>query len=42
VLQTVVPGFDFRDHDFLREDKFKKLVTPEQAEELSWLLRKED
>ena len=41
VLQTVVPGFEFTDHDFLTEERLKQLVTPEQAGELAWLLRQD-
>lgn len=39
ISETVVPGFDFRDHDFLKASKMAQLVTPEQSEELQWLLR---
>lgn len=35
----MIPGFEYSDHDFLIEDRFKELVTPEQAKELSWLVR---
>lgn len=38
ISETVVPGFDFKDHDFLEEKAFSELVTDEQAEELAWLL----
>lgn len=38
--QTVIPGFEYADHDFLTEEKFRTLVTAEQAEELGWLVRK--
>jgi hypothetical protein len=40
-LQTVIPGFDYSDHDFLTSEKFAGLVTEEQKEELEWLVRKE-
>lgn len=39
-LQTVIPGFEYSDHDFLTEEHFRELVTEEQAEQLKWLLRK--
>jgi hypothetical protein len=39
-LQTVIPGFEYSDHDFLTMEKFKDLVTEEQAKELEWLVRK--
>ncbi|RMZ68326.1 DUF985 domain [Pyrenophora seminiperda CCB06] len=36
---TVVPGFELEDHDFLTMEKFKSLVTEEQAREMHWLVR---
>jgi hypothetical protein len=36
----VIPGFEYSDHDFLRVEKFKEIVTEEQADELEWLVRK--
>ena len=39
--QTVVPGFEFADHDFLREEMLDGLLREEQAEEVRWLLREE-
>lgn len=39
--QTVVPGFEYSDHDFLNEEGFRRIVTEEQAEELGWLVREE-
>lgn len=39
VGQTVIPGFEYSDHDFLTENVFKALVTEEQAQELKWLVR---
>ena len=42
ISETVVPGFEMVDHDFLREDRFHSLLTPEQAEEMRWMLRKAD
>ena len=38
ISETVVPGFDYRDHDFLKQAAFTRLVTKEQEKELSWLL----
>ncbi|KAF2269691.1 hypothetical protein CC78DRAFT_508237 [Lojkania enalia] len=38
--QTVVPGFEYSDHDFLTGEGFRELVTEEQAEELRWMVRK--
>lgn len=39
ISETVVPGFDYRDHDFLLAESFRNLVTSEQEKELSWLIR---
>lgn len=39
ISETVVPGFDYRDHDFLEADKLEVLVAPEQAREVSWLIK---
>jgi predicted cupin superfamily sugar epimerase len=39
--QTVVPGFDYNDHDFLTANGLKKLVAPEDLKHLEWLLRKD-
>ncbi|KAF2494728.1 hypothetical protein BU16DRAFT_618731 [Lophium mytilinum] len=41
ISETVIPGFEYSDHDFLRGEKLKELVTPEQAKELGWMLRNE-
>jgi predicted cupin superfamily sugar epimerase len=38
-IQTVIPGFEFSDHDFLTMDRFKQLVTEEQVKEMEWLVR---
>ncbi|KAI8957397.1 RmlC-like cupin domain-containing protein [Daldinia sp. FL1419] len=40
ISETVVPGFEFCDHDFLNTEEFRKLVSPEKVEELAWLVRK--
>lgn len=40
MIQTVVPGFEYRDHDFLRAEGMDELLTPEQTRELGWMLRK--
>ena len=40
ISETVVPGFEYCDHDFLPDvEALKKLVGEEKAEELKWLLR---
>lgn len=38
-MQTVVPGFEYADHDFLTRERFEDLISEEQAEELGWLVR---
>ena len=40
MLKTVVPGFEYSDHDFLFPERLKELVTPEQAKEMAWMLRR--
>lgn len=41
ISETVVPGFEFGDHDFLREERLKALVEERQAEEMGWMLRRD-
>ncbi|KAL8661617.1 MAG: hypothetical protein Q9202_005445 [Teloschistes flavicans] len=41
ISETVVPGFEFADHDFLRSSRLKELVTDKQHRELEWLLLRE-
>jgi predicted cupin superfamily sugar epimerase len=38
ISETVVPGFEFCDHDFLSSRGLKELLGEEQAGKLSWLL----
>lgn len=40
ISETVVPGFEFKDHDFLPMERFKELVTDEQAREIDWMIRR--
>ncbi|KAI1778107.1 RmlC-like cupin domain-containing protein [Hypoxylon cercidicola] len=40
ISETVVPGFEFCDHDFLNAEGLRTLVGAEKAEELAWLVRK--
>ncbi|KAL2011588.1 hypothetical protein VTN00DRAFT_4306 [Thermoascus crustaceus] len=42
ISETVVPGFEFADHDFMRPETMDELLTPEQVKELNWMLRKVD
>ncbi|KAM7208714.1 RmlC-like cupin domain containing protein [Naviculisporaceae sp. PSN 640] len=39
ISETVVPGFEFFDHDFLNKAGLKELVGEEIARELDWLAR---
>lgn len=41
ISETVVPGFEFSDHDFMSPDLLRDWVSEEQAKELSWLVREE-
>ena len=41
ISETVVPGFEYEDHDFMREERLEALVGREQREELAWLVRRE-
>jgi hypothetical protein len=41
ILQTVIPGFEYSDHDFLTLEKFAKILGPERQRELEWLVRRE-
>ena len=38
ISETVVPGFEFCDHDFLSAKGLKDLVGGEKAKKLVWLL----
>ena len=40
ISETVVPGFEFADHDFMRRERAEALLTQEQVEEMGWMLRK--
>ncbi|KAL1955215.1 hypothetical protein VTO42DRAFT_8927 [Malbranchea cinnamomea] len=40
ISETVVPGFEYCDHDFLEKKTLDRLITPEQVKELSWMLSK--
>ncbi|KAK0384990.1 hypothetical protein NLU13_7468 [Sarocladium strictum] len=39
ISETVVPGFDYADHEFLEESKLRRLVPDSQADALRWLVR---
>ena len=38
ISETVVPGFEFCDHDFLSTKRLRDLVGDEKGRELDWLL----
>ncbi|KAB2572364.1 Uncharacterized protein DBV05_g9007 [Lasiodiplodia theobromae] len=40
ISETVIPGFEFADHDFLKPERLVELVGEERAAELAWLLTK--
>jgi uncharacterized protein len=42
ISETVVPGFDFADHDFMTAEALKSMIKPQQAKELVWLLKREE
>ena len=42
ISETVVPGFEFEDHDFLTAEGLKALVREEQVLELGWLLNEKE
>jgi uncharacterized protein len=41
ISETVVPGFEYTDHEFLSGEKLEEIVGEEGTRELEWLLRKE-
>jgi predicted cupin superfamily sugar epimerase len=41
ISETVVPGFEFADHDFMKRERAEALLTQEQVEEMGWMLRKD-
>lgn len=41
ISETVVPGFEFKDHDFLTMERFERLLGEEQRRELEWLVRRQ-
>jgi uncharacterized protein len=40
ISETVTPGFEFQDHDFMTAGTLQEIATSEQVTQLSWLLRK--
>jgi len=41
ISETVVPGFEYKDHDFLPRNGLEKLLTAKEARHMDWLVRKE-
>ncbi|PGH36976.1 hypothetical protein GX50_00212 [[Emmonsia] crescens] len=42
ISETVVPGFEYQDNDFMLPGTLEELLTSEQAKELSWMVKKPD
>lgn len=42
ISETVVPGFEYCDHDFLPRGGLGRLLGEERAEGLEWLVRRDD
>ncbi|KAI8673863.1 Cupin-5 domain-containing protein [Fusarium keratoplasticum] len=42
ISETVVPGFEYCDHEFLSKQAMKRLLPEDQARELDWLVRESD
>lgn len=42
ISETVIPGFEYADHDFLTAEDFVKYLDQEQQEQLQWLLRPDE
>ncbi|KAI9367765.1 RmlC-like cupin domain-containing protein [Aspergillus egyptiacus] len=40
ISETVTPGFEYEDHDFLEQDALKAMVNQEVFDQLKWLLRR--
>ena len=40
ISETVVPGFEFEDHDFMEAERMEALVESQQAEEMAWMVRR--
>lgn len=42
ISETVTPGFEFSDHDFMTATQLNEMARTEQIQELSWLLRRSE
>lgn len=40
ISETVVPGFEYTDHDFMTRERLQALVTRDEAKLLDWMLKK--
>jgi uncharacterized protein len=40
ISETVIPGFEYADHDFMTAEELSRLVKEEEFAELVWLLKK--
>ncbi|RHZ73943.1 hypothetical protein CDV55_105325 [Aspergillus turcosus] len=41
ITETVVPGFEFEDHEFMSQQTMERLLPEEQCRALSWMLKKD-
>ena len=42
ISETVVPGFEYSDHDFMTAEQFVESLGQAEREELKWLLKPEE
>lgn len=42
ISETVVPGFEFSDHDFMTAEAMVEVLATEERNELMWLLKREE
>ena len=42
ISETVVPGFEWGDHDYMKAERLEALVTQDQKKELEWMLRNDE
>ncbi|KAL3960759.1 hypothetical protein ACCO45_005876 [Purpureocillium lilacinum] len=39
ITETVVPGFEYADHEFLSQEKFEQILPEDRVKELGWLVK---
>ncbi|UNI20614.1 hypothetical protein JDV02_006684 [Purpureocillium takamizusanense] len=39
ITETVVPGFEYADHEFLSQEKLQQILPENRAKELGWLVK---